>query len=270
MKIFDGSKLDLTNFESSSYIQINNCGFQKTMLNDTVIRRNGRQDFHILLVNSGICEAIYNNKAYKLEKGNFVIYAPGEIQQYTFKSESTSLWCHFTGSIIQELFDSCDIKSGVYSLPLNKAILTSFSNMIQSFHQPTRSKYANVYFLELIYNISDDIRNLPQNDNQEMILPILTYINANYNKRITLDELSSKSGYSKSRFSHIFSEITGTTPIKYQNNIRLKLSCEMLSATNKSVTEIALSCGFADTLYFRRLFKKTYNMTPTEYRLSLE
>ena len=202
-----------------------------------------------------MCEAMYNNKAYKLDKGNFVIYAPGEIQQYTFKSETTSLWCHFTGSIIQELLDTCDIKSGVYSLPLNKSILTSFSNMIQSFHQPTRSKYAHVHFFELIYNISDAIKNLPQNDNQDMILPILTYINANYNKQITLDDLANRAGYSKSRFSHIFSSLTGTTPIKYQNDIKLKNSCEMLIATNHSIKEIALSCGFTDPLYF-------------EYRLS--
>ena len=63
-----------------------------------------------------------------------------------------------------------------------------------------RAKYANIYLLELIYNISDVIAKLPQKDNQDLILPILTYINANYNRQITLEELANRAGYSKSRF----------------------------------------------------------------------
>ena len=100
------------------------------------------------------------------------------------------------------------------------------------------------------------------------MLPILTYINSNYNKQITLEELANKSGYSKSRFSHIFSEVTGTTPIKYQNDLRLKISCEMLLSTKASITDIAYGCGFNDPLYYSRIFKKKYNLSPTEYRLS--
>ena len=267
MKVFDGNIHDTTNFASNKYLQINSCGFQNVISDNTVIRRKGRHDFHILLVNSGQCEVIHNNKSHKLEAGNLVIYAPGEIQQYTFKAGTSSLWCHFTGSIVRELLDSCDIKSGVYFLSPNRLISKSYSTMIHCFHLPMRSKYAHVHFFELIYNISDAIKNMSQDDSQDFILPILTYINANYNKQITLDDLSNRSGYSKSRFSHIFSAVTGTTPIKYQNDIRLKNACEMLLSTNISIKEIALSCGFSDPLYFNRLFKKKYSMTPTEYRL---
>lgn len=268
MKIYDGDRLDTTNFITHKYLQINSCGFQNAVTDYTLIRRNGRRDFHILLINSGGGEVLHNGMLYTLDKGNFIIYAPCEAQRYTLKRESTSLWCHFTGSIIQDVFNSCYIKSGVYFLSPNDLILESFTNMIQCFHQPSRAKFANVYLLELIYNISDGVTRTIQKDNRNLILPILTYINANYNKQITLDNLAQKSGYSKSRFLHIFSEYTGTTPKKYQNNIRLKISCEMLSATNNSITEIAVSCGFNDPLYFSRLFKKKYNITPTEYRIS--
>lgn len=267
MKIYDGNKFDTTEFISDKYLQINSCGFQNVMPGYTVIRRNGRNDFHILMIIDGKCEVLHNGKLYTLNKGNFVIYAPREEQRYTFKTESTSLWCHFTGSIIREVFASYCIKSGVYFLPSNKLISEAFINMIQRFHQPSRAKFANVFFLELIYNISDAVtKSTTQGDAQDFILPILTYINANYNKKITLCDLAQKSGYSKSRFSHIFSENTGTTPIKYQNDIRLKISCEMLSSTSSSITDIAFSCGFNDPLYFSRLFKKKYNVTPSKYR----
>lgn len=270
MPVWDGNKNDTTNFVTDNYLQINSCGFQNILPEYTVIRKKGRQDYHILLINSGICEALHKGNAYTLTRGNIIVYAPDEEQKYSFKSESSTLWCHFSGNIVKKLLDSCNITSGTYFLKPNKAIFDSYSNLIQRFHQPNREKFSNVSLLELIYNISDAITLSEQKDNSDIILPILTYINANYNKQITLDELAKKSGYSKSRFSHIFSQFTETTPIKYQNDIRLKTSREMLSSTNKSITEIAISCGFNDPLYFSRLFKKIYNITPTEYRISVD
>lgn len=61
---------------------------------------------------------------------------------------------------------------------------------------------------------------------------------------------------------------TGTTPIKYQNDIRLKTSCEILSSTKYTIADIAFNCGFNNPLYYSRIFKKKYNVTPTEYRFS--
>ncbi len=267
MAVWDGSTNDTTNFIIDKYLQINSCGFQNILPDYTVIRRKGRYDYHILIINSGICEALHKDKSYTLTKGNLIVYAPGEQQKYSFQSEGSTLWCHFSGHIVEELLDSCNITSGVYFLNPNKAILESYSNVIQRFHQPGKENFANASLLELIYYIADVLANSEQKNESDGILPILTYINTNYNKKITLQELAKKSGYSKSRFSHIFSKATGTTPIQYQNDIRLKISCEMLSSTKYTIADVAFSCGFNDPLYYSRIFKKKYNITPTQYRL---
>lgn len=269
MLIVDGSKADTSNFVSEKYLQINNSGFQNFISDSVMIRKNGRQDYHILLLNSGRCEALHNGKLYSLEPGNLIIYEPGEEQKYAFKSESTSLWCHFTGGIVKELLDSCALSGGVFFLAPDKRIFDSFSNMIQRFHQPGMLRYANASLLELLYSISDAVTSSGQKEESRFLLPILAYINANYNKQINLDELAKKAGYSKSRFSHIFSEMTGISPMKYQNEIRLKISCEMLSSTELSIADVAYSCGFNDPLYYSRMFKKKFDMTPTEYRTSV-
>lgn len=266
MIVFDGNQSDTTNFVSDRYLQINSCGYQNIKPDYTVIRRNGRKDYHILLISSGLCEVLFDGGIYTLHNGNLVIYAPGEEQRYTFVTESSSLWCHVTGIVIQELFDSSLLKSGVYFLHPNQSVTASFSNMIERFHQPDREKYANASLLELIYSISDAVLCADKNEHEDFILPILAYMNANYNASISLDTLAKKSGYSKSRFSHIFSETTGMSPMQYQNDIRLKMSCEMLSSTTLPIHEIALACGFHDPLYYSRIFRKKYSMTPTAYR----
>lgn len=88
----------------------------------------------------------------------------------------------------------------------------------------------------------------------------------NYNKQFTIEYLAEKAGYSKSRFAHLFKEITNMTPLSYRNDVRLTNACELLTGTNHSIGNIALSCGFEDPLYFCRIFKKKYGISPSEYR----
>lgn len=269
MKIWNGNKNDTTNFTTDKYLQINSCGFQNVTADYTVVREKGRFDYHILMINSGICDVLHNGKIYTLTAGNLVLYAPLEEQRYTFKADTSSLWCHFTGTFVQEILASCGMSSGVYFFNPNKYISEAYSELIQRFHQPGRKNFANASLLELIYHIQDSMHCPEQKKNFDLLLPTLNYINMNYNKQITLEQLAKQSGYSRSRFSHIFSEITGTTPIKYLNDIRLKASCEMLSSTNLGIGDISLRCGFNDPLYYSKLFFRKYNTTPSNYRLSL-
>ena len=268
MITWDGNVKDTTNFTTDKYLQINSCGFQCTPLPNTVIRKKGRKDYHILLIDSGECELLHNDKLYILSRGNLAIYAPNEEQKYSFSSGCSSLWCHFSGNLVEELFNSSNLSSGVYFLNPNKEIFESYSTLIQRFHLSDKQLLANASLLELIYHISNASTASEQNRNSDIITQTLTYININYNKQLTLDELAKKAGYSKSRFSHLFLEIVGMSPIKYQNDIRLKNSCELLHSTKLTIAEIAQSCGFNDPLYFSRIFKKKYKISPTQYRLS--
>lgn len=268
MNTYDGNIKDTTNFATDKYLQINSCGFQSSSLPNTVMRKKGRKDYHILLIDNGECELLHNDKLYMLSRGNIAIYAPNEEQKYSFFPGCSSLWCHFTGNLIEELFDSCKLTSGVYFFKPNKEIFESYSNLIQRFHLSYKRPLANASLLELIYHISNASMLSEQSRNSDIITQTLTYININYNKQLTLDELAKKARYSKSRFSHLFLEIVGMSPIKYQNDIRLKNSCELLHSTNLTIAEIAQSCGFKDPLYFSRIFKKKYKISPTQYRLS--
>ena len=58
----------------------------------------------------------------------------------------------------------------------------------------------------------------------------------------------------------------GQTPIECVNTYRLKLSRDLLTETDKSVTEIALACGFNHLSYFSRSFFRAFGATPSEFR----
>ncbi|MBN2686437.1 MAG: helix-turn-helix domain-containing protein [Pontiellaceae bacterium] len=96
----------------------------------------------------------------------------------------------------------------------------------------------------------------------------IAHIEINYRENITLDELARKSHLSKRHFQRIFHACIGRSPIDHLLHIRIRKAAELLRSTDRSVTEIAFDCGFQDSNYFTRCFRKIQNQTPREYRRS--
>lgn len=90
----------------------------------------------------------------------------------------------------------------------------------------------------------------------------------NYSKPISISELASISNMSESNLYASFKKQFGTSPIVFLNNFRLSLALERLVETDDTVKEISYSVGITDPLYFSRLFKKSYGVSPREYRLT--
>ena len=93
------------------------------------------------------------------------------------------------------------------------------------------------------------------------------YINANYNKELTLESMAEKYSVNADYFSKIFKKATGVGFSKYLNATRLSAAQEMLATTTVSITDVALECGFNDSNYFIQVFKKVHGMTPKKYSM---
>lgn len=96
----------------------------------------------------------------------------------------------------------------------------------------------------------------------------ITYIERNFSKPLTVDEIAAQAGFSKSRFMSIFKEFTNTTCKKFINNCRMESAKQMLIETNQTVLNIAVACGYNNISLFNREFKKAYGSTPLEFRKS--
>ena len=266
MVIWNGNENDSTDYKVDTCLQINSCGFQHMPANWTVIREKGRFDYHILLVEGGELEVFCGDNTQILQRGSFVVYRPGEKQCYTSKAKASSLWLHFGGTAVDEFLNSFGLDGGIYKADFSMNVLEAYSTLIRQFNQPALKKFVPGTLLTLFAHLSDAASHVSMIKTPEVIVEILAYINMNYNKKLTIDELAKRAGYSKSRFSHLFSETVHTTPLAYQKSIRLTNACELLSGTGSTIGEIAQSCGFQDQLYFCRVFKNKYGVSPSEYR----
>lgn len=94
----------------------------------------------------------------------------------------------------------------------------------------------------------------------------VAYINENYRSEITINALANIAKMSESNFYAVFKKQMSISPIAYLNNYRLSIAADRLTDTSDTASEISYSVGIGDPLYFSKLFKKTYGITPKEYR----
>ncbi|MGN0350916.1 MAG: GyrI-like domain-containing protein [Roseburia sp.] len=93
------------------------------------------------------------------------------------------------------------------------------------------------------------------------------YIDNNYGKSITVDDMAKISGFSRFHFSRIFKAFLNEAPMEYVNRIRLEHSLFLLShREDMNMTDIALELGFSDSAVFTRAFKKYFKISPSVYR----
>lgn len=95
---------------------------------------------------------------------------------------------------------------------------------------------------------------------------VIGKLEKNYRHDWTLAEIARTAHMSKSGLMTTFREATGHTPIDYLIRIRLQKAAELLTGSSMTVSEIATECGFIDSNYFSRQFRKKYNLNPREFR----
>ena len=95
------------------------------------------------------------------------------------------------------------------------------------------------------------------------------YIQKNYARKITLDDIAAAGFVCRSKCCKLFNENIGQTPNAYLSRYRIQKSCEMLMETNMPVIEILMACGFQSPSYFTYIFQKEIGQTPRDYRNQL-
>lgn len=98
----------------------------------------------------------------------------------------------------------------------------------------------------------------------------LEYIEENYERKITVDELAGIAKMSKYHFTRKFKRIYDENPYEYVTRYRVNKGKALLSVSEFTVDEIAQKIGFNDTSTFIRAFKNLVGITPNKYRSSTE
>lgn len=95
---------------------------------------------------------------------------------------------------------------------------------------------------------------------------LATFLFKNYMNKISLQEFADEEHLSMYYLSHYIKDNTGYSFQELVNSIRADVSILLLLGTDKTISEISLECGFSDSKYFNKYFKRYFNSSPSEFR----
>jgi len=101
------------------------------------------------------------------------------------------------------------------------------------------------------------------------IEPTLDHLRQSFDDDLKLEDLANRAGMSVSTLLRRFRTATGSSPVEFLLKLRLERAREILSTSDRRITDIAFNCGFRDSNYFTRQFKRHTGLSPRAYRNSL-
>lgn len=130
------------------------------------------------------------------------------------------------------------------------------------------------YFYELLHCLCNQFlvesgdRRFEQNQSKydRRMNDVISYIEENYSQSISLNDLAEQVHLTYSYLSRHFKKMFGTNFLEYVNKVRLHHAVEDLLYTDKPITRIAVDNGFINSSGLNKIFKDTYDMTPTDYK----
>ena len=124
------------------------------------------------------------------------------------------------------------------------------------------------YQIDMIVELTKAVHNhkLSLDKYSPPIQRVMEYINLHLGDHISNDDLAANASMSISHLSKVFKKETGGTMTEYIALMRCKKAAGLLKKTDLPVQEISNYVGYSDNNYFVKVFKKIYDLTPSEYR----
>ena len=207
----------------------------------------------------------------KLEKRLFEEIENGEINNATASAKSFFDWMMESGSglmdirlkVLEFVLWSEHIAYEKGGMTYQLDVRSDYLPGIMSMEDPERLR---LWFTDKIAEACRNIQSKRSEKSGSVIEEAMRYIRENYNRDISLDEVSREVNISPYYFSKLFKDSTEQNFIEYLTNLRMDKAKELLLTTDSSMKEICSMVGYADPNYFSRTFKKNIGVTPTEYK----
>ena len=251
-------------------------------------------EFELFLVLRGEGVAKIKSHTYDIKEGDIYLINSGEVHSYArnpandildSKKDNAPLFLfvqisnhclrEYFPQIRTTVFNSCNLRDY-----LSEAEVKEVTDLLV---QSAKAYFLeeNLYPLKVLGNISKVIMRCYQRVPYEIISEaqknnlkqknlrierIISYIDANFETQIRLQDLAEQENLSPTHFSHLFTSLFGVTFQDYVNIKRMEQCIRLMPNKEKTLLEISYESGFSDPKYMNRMFIKHFGYTPKEYR----
>ena len=162
-------------------------------------------------------------------------------------------------------FQILDYQDNCSILTCLRNILLETEKALPGFETICRA-YMEILIVRLMRDTTFHLTSDPLPASSSQCAAVRRYIDSHFKEPLTLDHLAAIAHINKYYLAHSFKEEFGISPISYQLNRRIEESCYLLQQTDMSLSEIAQVLGFSSSSYFSQLFRKTKEISPSDYR----
>lgn len=174
-------------------------------------------------------------------------YPEIELRRDQLIVQSNNLYCAGSVNSISDLL--VYLMGGFYNPEVARRIENQFSPEIR---QRFRTTQLGSHMLQEHYD--------------EIVMDLQLYMREKLRAPVSTIDFAGRYGLSERTLSRRFQRATGTTPWQFLLTLRMSEAATLLRTTNLSVTQVAAEVGITDSAHFARQFKKTNQLTPTQYR----
>lgn len=211
-----------------------------------------------------------------LEAGQLLLLPAGFPHSYQASTTDpwSIYWAHYSGSSAASSMDFLGLSASteaprfVLTLQAWQSLLPIVTTLLNLQHQRWQRHNA-VIAATLLQQLLAQLPQLAEQAQQHHgfdLLALERFMQDNSHRDLDLQDLAAVAGLSRYHFAKKFKTVTGTSPMRYFNELKIKLACRQLDTRTATVRTIAQSLGFDDPYYFSRLFKKVMGVAPSDYR----
>ncbi len=217
----------------------------------------------------------FREEKHEISADNAILLPPGEPHAYAAATRSpwTIYWVHIIGHQMEKFVETFDINPAdpVMRLRHGGQLIHHFDE----FYDVLKYGYNPPALLALSTSLAHFLgeMNLQRSRSvskprevEENIYATIEFMQQNLFGKVTLSELAQYARLSVSHYTTNFSALTGTTPIKFFIDLKMRKAAEILHDSDGRIKDVAAMLGFDDPYYFSRCFSKSMGCSPTTYR----
>ncbi len=107
---------------------------------------------------------------------------------------------------------------------------------------------------------------IPKSTQTKRLQKIMTFIHAHYGEHISVDDMARSAAVSRTEVFRCFQAVLRKKPIEYLTEYRLSIAAILLASTDRTLSDISISCGFNSASYFGKVFREKNGVSPQKYR----
>ncbi len=217
------------------------------------------------LVEAGSADFMWLNKKIKVKKGD-IIFIPEKVFCYSEWSGLPNIEVFYINFTMQ------NYKAGEYGLQVIRSdngaeILRNIRRLLSGSAADEFRAYSLLYAF-----FAENAEKLAKYQNQftKTLCDAMNFINENYNKDFSVQDIARQLTVSESSLYHLFQRQLGQTPIEYLTSVKINYAMKHLEDNGLSIAQIGEKVNFHSESYFRRVFKAQVGMSPSAYRKKMQ